>query len=453
MTTLSQIVNGFRDSGITGSGKRAAYAMLSGNTSTTWHGYALYDENFKPVINLGGISNQENNYGPAPIVNLVSSTYAYGSNSFFDGTSGNTSALASSNDTTNYLNGTNNAGEFGHAGIDIYSDGTWGRQQRTCGSTYGQNKTYLNRCAIVSDHSDKRTAYILYGSSIIAVDRLHGGYPFSKQGTAAFVVSSLNGSMNGSGAYNNVRKELTILSYNGVGSYNVITYTGVDFDAYPSPAAALAAGGVARVNSTVTIPSWDVSDTESYYNPKIVVADNGDMWIAVQYAASNYRLYKATRSGTTTVTAVVQQSFSLSTQYGSASGVAFGQRSITSRNGQTVCLFGNYYYYGAGLSAFMIDKTNNVFTGYQNTTSGAGLQPLPFKDDGWAFWFAGNVYASNYAGGYIDRIYERQTTGNFAITGQTVLMPYFTGPNTTNYPGFTQVTDYNLLVPNSYGLK
>lgn len=453
-TTLSNLINGNRDAGVTGTGKRAAYACITCNTSTAWWGYALYDENFKPLTALGTPATAATNaYGAPLVVQYTTGTFA-NQNMFLQNASASQTAPSSSG-TSNFVNSTNASGEFGNSMVDIFSDGTHGQSSRTNGSW--DNKHWLNRAAINSDHSNRRVVYILKDGVIKAVDRLFGSYTYGMvQNAADFTVTGLNTSMIGSASYNASRKELTILSYKtSGGSFDVITFQNVDFDTYNSPAVALARPEVVRVNSTVQIPNWNVDSSESYYAIRPVVADDGRVWVVTFFENSNTSLSRFTRNGTTGVTATFVVSQSNTTSYGYDSGQQYyGIRQITSRDGSSTIVFNTYYYYGSGVTAFIIDRRSSTYTSYQYGDSSQGHQVLPYKDSGWLFVYAGNFYASNYSGAYIAATYERNTvSGGHTQIGSTQYFPYAPGPNTTNYPGWTQVSDYNLLVPNNYGVK
>ena len=451
---LSSLFTGGVDSGVTGTGKRVYYGMLSRNTSSTWHGAALFDRNFVGSIFNNGYPAAYNSYSPSHIIDNSSSTHS-NYNSIWNNVYGGTQTTPSSSTTPNWVNSTNASGEFGNAMVDLYSDGTLSNiMSRYSGTTYV--KHYLNAAAINSDHSNRRIVYLLISGVVRAVDRLFGSYHVCMSGTADYSVSSLNGSMYGSASYNQARKELTILSYSSSGgAFNVITFQNVDFDKYPDPYVALNRAEVVRVNSTVSLSSnWAVNNAESYYNLKPVVTDNGKVYVSVFFTSNNFTLYEFTRSGTSAITATYVTQLGTTTSYGFDQGSPYyGQRTIISRDGTTVATFCPYYYYGSGIRCFMIDKTNNTYATYSNNSSSAGIQTLPHSDSGWKFAFCSNGYAGNWTGNYILATYGRSPTGGFQQTGTTQYFPYHTGPNTTNYPGFTQVVDYVLLPNNNYGPK
>lgn len=441
-TKISSLFNGGIDSGMTGSGKRSYYAMLSYNTSSTWYGAAWFNQNFGPAINVGR-QDTFTNWGPMNISYSGDSTYQFGSG-LYQGAGASQSSQSSS--STRYTQGTNMCGEFGNATIDAYSDGTL----NPVTSRYGSSsvKDYLNAHAINSDHSNRRIVYLLISGKVRAVDRLYGTYQYPMGNTADYTVSSLNSSMQGSASYNRSRQELTILSYSSSnGSYNVYTFANVDFDLYPNPNVALNRPEVVRTNSTVSMSSnWNSNDDESYYNLKPIVTNNGKVYVSVMFTSNNFTLYEFTRSGTSAVTGTYITQQSLTTSYGRGSGIAFGQRQITSRDGTSVATFCPYYYYGSGIRCYMIDKVNNTYTAYGYADSSYGHQILPWGDSGWVFIYAGNVYSSNYTGGYPNATYVRRSTGGFEQHGtSSQYFQLFTGPNTTNYPGYTQAVDYVLL--------
>jgi len=461
------------NSGMGSTGRRAAYVMISNQATTTFGaGYALYDEDFN-FVNYDrlpggtGVVSSATQFTAVPcefgnVVVMSAPTEAYsGYSSQYSWLAGdwtNSSGTNPSTSSTLYHGATFGSGEFGHASTDNYSDGTFKHSGRG-GGTNNSVKAYLNAYAINSDHPDKRTVYILYNGVLRAVDRLNGSYNYDKAGTTAYTIPSINTSMQGSASYNYARKELTIISYTATGgSFTLYTYSGIDFNLYPSPAAAFAATGVTLTVATVSLASnWvATNDTESYYNLKPVVSNAGTVWIPVFFTTTKLALYKATRSGTSGITATYVTALATSTTaaYGAASGINYAAKQITSRDGTSVCIFSPYYYYGSGICAFMIDKANDTYASFTVADSGYGYQPLPYKDSGWAFFYCGNGYGANQYGAYIYATYVRNGTGLLTQNSSTIYLPYFAPSNaTTNYPAMTQVVDYNLLTSNVYGAK
>ena len=450
-TSLSEIFPG-KDTGIIGTGRRAYYAMLSRNTSSTFAGAAWFDNHAKSVFNVG-YPSARNPHARSHINTNTDSTYQY-IDAIWGPVYSGTQSTPDTNGTSNWVNATNACGEFGNAVIDAYSDGTLSNVYSRYSQT-GAVKHHLNANAINSDHLNKRIVYILISGNIRAVDRLYGSYHVPMENTDNFSVPSLNSNMQGSASYHRKRKELTILSYvTSGGSFNVYTYSNVDFDTYPDPYVALNRPEVVRVDATLSLASnWNVNDSESYYNLKPITIDNGNVYVTVFFSSSSLTLYRFTRSGTSAITGTYITAQSCTTSYGRDSGIAYGQRQMTSRDGSTVAAFCPYYYYGAGIRCYMIDKTNNTYSIYGTADSSYGRMIMPFGDSGWMFTYAANGYASNWTGNGSTPIYTKTPTGGFIDSGNIGYWPYHTGPNTTNYPGFTQVTDYVMLNDNKYGAK
>lgn len=450
MSTLSDFFGGNNKIGINGSGKQVYYAMCSYNTTQGTGGFVFFDEDFR----LASVQSDPGNYNNAVTIphNVYMASNAMQSFSQVFHSVQSTATQSSSNTTASFLNSVNASGECGNATISVYSDGTYENAYHMSGQQH--NKHYLNAYAINSDHLNKRNVYILNSGSIKAIDRLNANYNYPKIGTSAYNVTSLNTSMQGAASYNRSRKEMVILSYASTGgNFNVITFQNLDLDIYEDPSVAFARPEVVRVDSTVALTSsWSVNNSESYYNLKPVLCDNGDVIVSVMFASSAQRAYRFIRSGTSDVTGTLLDSNTLTTSYGLDQGFQYGQRQITSRDGTAVAVFCPYYYYGTGNATFMINKTSATYTKYLSTDTGNGIQVLPYKSDGWVFVYSGNGYAGNYTGNYIQATYLKATSG-FTQIGSTRYFPAHTYPNTTNYPGFTQVVDYSLLIQNIRGFK
>jgi hypothetical protein len=452
MSTLSDFFGGNNKIGVNGTGKQVYYAMVSYNTGQGAGGFAFYDEEFRLISSPqrpGDASYGQASGGANPIIYLSGDSAVNYQNIFNGATS--TSNRPSSSATSAYLNAVNASGEFGNARVSVYSDGTYEQAGHMSGSS--DNKHYLNAYAIDSDHLNKRNAYILTGGLIRCIDRLNANYNYAKPGTTDYTVTSLNTTMQGSASYNRVRKEMVILSYaSSGGNFNVITFTNLDFDLYESPAAAFAAA--TRVNSTVAFStSWSENGNEPSYNLKPVLCDSGLIYVSVMFASTAQRLYSFTRSGTSSVTGTLVDSNTITTAYGFGEGFQYGQRSIDSRDATTVAIFCPYYYYGSGCATFFINRITANYTKYLNTNTSDGVQVLPYRDNGWVLFFAGNGYAGNFSGNYIVATYLPSTSATagsgFTQVGTTKYLPGHPYPNTTNYPGMTQVVDYDLLVRNN----
>jgi hypothetical protein len=211
---------------------------------------------------------------------------------------------------------------------------------------------------------------------------------------------------------------------------------------------------VTRTDAALTIPNWISNNSESYYNLKPVVSDNGTVFVSLSFSLSNnLSLYAFTRSGTSAITASRQTTLSMINSFGLDQGVQYGQRAITSRDGTTVATFCPYYYYGTGIDCYMIDKRNNTYSMYQNIDTTFGIQIIPTGDSDWRFYYAGDARSGNYTGSYLSAYFMKQNSGGFTSVNATQYLPYFTGPNSTNYSGITQVVDYPMTPDNKYGPK
>jgi len=451
LTSISSTFPALKDSGISGSGIRAYYALISYYNSAN-AGAAFYNEYFRDILNIGHVGAIGSGYTipQSPLIYIVNAQNQY-INQYFDGLT-ITQTAPSSGATANFLNSTNACGEFGNAMIDAYSDGTISNIRQRYSNL--NVKHFLNACAINSDHSNRRIVYILYDGRVRAVDRLYGNFACSMENTSDFVVPSLFSNMRGSASYHRERKELTILSFltNG-GSFDCFTYSNVDFDAYPDPYVALNRPEVTRINSTVALPNWVVSNNESWYNLKPVVTDNGGVYVSVFFTSNNFSLYRFIRSGTAGITATRVATLGVTTSYGLDQGVQYGQRTITSRDGTTVATFCPYFYYGSGLECYMIDKRNNTYGSLNNNDTTFGVQIIPTGDSDWRFYYAGDARSSNYTASYLSAYLMKQNSGGFTNVNATQYLPYSPNPNNTNYAGMTQVVDYPMTPDNKYGPK
>ena len=426
---------------------RACYALLSNNTSSAQGGAAFFDKYFQPV--------RPAFYQSSSGQNSQGNTQYTGNNdlqtqaSLFMGAAA-TQSQASSSGTTNYLNATNVAGEFGNALVDAFSNSTLVSAYNRSAQHYS-NKHMLNRSFINSDHADRGTVYINVGQKVRAVSRVHGDYQFNKIGTKDFTLTDLHASGHGMMSYNAKRKELIGITYTGGnGAMKVISYRNVDFDRFPSPHIALNRPEVTKTIKTIaTLASWGVNNNESAYNAKPVLCDDGTIFLSVMFSSSAQTLYKFARNAQLDITPSVIGSRTLTTSYGAEQdATSYGQRAMQSRDASAVLVFCPYYYYGTGMASWIVDRKKSVHvnaTWMQNSNTAAGIQPLPYGDSGFAAYFCGNVYAGNPTGSNILGATERDGDGDMVQMASAMYLPYFTMPNTTNYPGMTQVVDYSLL--------
>lgn len=425
---------------------RACYAICSYNTTTGSGGISWLDKFFQPVVPTAG------DYSPGAgsgtnhqqVSDSAWQTWAQ----VFGGMSPTQSA-PSTTVTNNFGNATNAAGEFGNAFVDTFSNRTAMRQ--TTRNIAVNVKHNLNRSFVNSDHTDRSIVYVLNGNVFRGVSRIDGDTTYNRRGTREFTISGVHASMAGSASYNNVLKRLVILSYSAAnGSNTLIVYNGIDFDKYPSPAEAFANATRTNIAAFALGTPWPINDAETQFCLKPVLCDNGDIFVTVMHPGNSFAIHKIVlNAGLTAVSSATRLSaHTLTTSYGAESGVQYGQRQIQARDGGAVLSFCPYYYYGAGIYSWLIDKRKSTYTNpssFNSTNSFAGSMPMPYGDDGFACYFAGNYFAGNPTGGYITGTLQRNSEGVFEQSGTNVYLPYAPPPNTTNYPFMTQVVDYSML--------
>ena len=427
--------------------QRAAYAMLSYNTANTMGGVAYYDKYFQPV-NSAITMQASTQQGMEGNIQYAANGDVQVYTGLFQGVAP-TQTQASSNATSNYMNATNAAGEFGSGAIDVFSNST-------ISSTYNRssnnlaNKHTLNRSFVDSDHKDTSLVYVQLGQTLRAVSRIHGDYNYNAPGTKHIVLSDLSSSSYGVMSYNAQRNELVAVVNTGSnGACKVVTWKDVRFDQYPSPVIALSRTEVVKEVKTITnLPSWAVNNTESQYHLKPVLCDNGDVYLTTMFTSNNFSIYKLVKGSNGEYTATLIGTKNLTTSYGAENSIHYGQRKMQSRDGGAVLCFCPYYYYGAGISTWIINKRKSVHVNsswMQSTDTSAGTIPVPYGDGGFAAYYCGNSYGSNYSAGYITGACDRDGDNDIVQVGSAMYLPYFTLPNTTNYPGFSQVVDYAML--------
>lgn len=421
---------------------RACYAMLS----STGGGVAFYDKYFQQVVADKSIGTATGLAANGNYQNSPTGDVQHNSGLFY-GTAGSSSQTGSST-ASNRLNSTNSSGEFGNTQIDCYSNST--AVPFTARSISGTSEKHnLNRLFINSDHPNKAIVYLLNGAKISAVSRINGNSSYDYANTTPFTPAGISTGMSGSASYNYINKEFVILSYISPGVYTLRTYFGIDFDKYPSPAAAFTAPGVTTVDRSVTFPTWSVSNNEAYYNIKPTLCDDGSVFATVMFTSSSFSAYKITRTNDRLISSTLLiLTKSITTTYGLDLDGTYGQRQIQSRDGGAVMSFCAYYYYGSGLRTYIIDKRKSTIvasTQFDSSDTSAGCLPVPYGEEGFSVYYAGNVYASTPTGGYLTGRFTRDGSGNLVVSGTSIYLPYFPLQNTTNYPGFTQMTDYSML--------
>ncbi len=434
---------------LAGSIARACYALVSGNQSTTFAGgLVYYDKYFNPVV---ADRSQEATAGLGAANGNIQQLLASGDAQQWQ------SILCNMTDTSVVPNSSAlqynaaqcfNSGEFGNALVDPFSNSTATGIYGRYGS--GTVKQLLNAAFVNSDHSNKAIVYTLSGGAFNANARVDGVINYSYIGTQPYTIPGVNTSMLGSASYDAATNTLVILSYTAAaGQFNLITYQGLNLNAFPSPALAFTQPGIVITTKAIVFtPSWSVSDAESAYQIKPILCDNGSVYVSVMFTSVGLALYLITGGTTVPVVTYIGLKALSSQAYGAGQGASYGQRQLQSRDGGAVISYCTYYYYGAGVVTWVIDKRNSTYTvstvlDYANTSQGANI--LPYGDSGFAMYICGNTYATNYVG-TVQAAMERNGVGG--LLGQrkgNFYLPYFPQPNTTNYPAMTQVTDYAML--------
>ena len=450
---LTQALN--LDPGTNGIPRRAHYALVSSNSSSTWHGAMFYDQDFRPVHSHHNQYSQGGSlYGNANnAIQVSDSTHAYGEPFFNNVTRTQSSPQSNSG---YYLSSCTQRGMAGSSLCEMFSDVTMAPLRHNSSWNEKLNAQFRT---INSNHSNKSLLYYLDGSTLRArsifnvsvhpnVMPYPGTTDWNLNSDARFT-NSISGNTRGSATYNKTRKEFLVITYRtSGGQWWCRRYRNVDFDLYPDPQAALTEASVVVNEFQLSVSgNWSTNDNESYYSSTPVMVDNGNVYISVMFPSNAHTLYKFTPpDDTTATTAAYENSIGASTSYGQDQGASYyGKSMMMSRDGNATLIASPYYYYHSGVNAFIIDRKNDTYVNYQNADSSYGIQPMPWRDDGFIFYYAGNCYASNNNGGYL--IYRVERIGDVqsgTLTGKSCSwnLGYFPGPNTTNYPGMTQVVDY-----------
>ena len=356
----------------------------------------------------------------------------------------------------------------GNPFVGHYASGSWcDMMEHGNGIGISYSRHYFN-----SDHPDKRINYAMFGATIRAKDlglssqTNHDTEAHDADGTVRQRLDLLTGSLapgftfhnnqNHNASYNHKLKKLLVFSNNGNNAFNCVIYTGIDFEANPSPKAAFAAAGVGRETPfSISLPSWGLTNNETRYNLHMILCNNGGIRVASWQQANGLRAWKFDPpSDGSAVSPTYLGGTTGTTSYGADQGTEYGASMITSTDGKTVCIMAPYYYYHAGCMAHFLDKvnSNSTISVIQDTQSGDVRYAVPYRDDGFAFFQGGNIYANSSGGGYISQWVTRTSSNETATSGINNLK-HTTNPsqmfhkfhveNTTTYPTLFQCTDYH----------
>lgn len=434
--------------------RRACYLMV-GNQTNGYH-VVFYDQDFNVIIPT------YQNYSSATWdYTTVSNIIQYHSGGFMTANSlgpthyTSTSSYPSSS-TGYYASSFSFNGMNGCGWLQAFSDGSVGNAYH---ASYGAAlKRRDMKRYFTSDHTNRS---ILYGYSNGKIFARHvnspGFYDMPHKGTEDYAVSGGNQTMRGTAAYNNTLKELHVCYENASATYQIRKYSGWDFDAYPDPTTA-AANVTGTIEYTITNPTWTVNNNESKFNSKMLLRDDGQLQMYTFFTSSKFACYVWTNpTSATSINTNNTNTASNTTSYGYDQSEDYGMHIISSRDGKNYAFISPYYYYMSGLNHMysgMGETLNGASHNIQNHDSNYGYQVLPWRDDGFCTYYAGNGYASNYSGTNVRQFMgiggnsgklERQS-------GMYKYLPLWPGHNTTGYPGLACVNDYRTFQYDGSGM-
>ena len=440
--------------GYGGAGTPAHYVLQTRNTSTAGYGFTFYDQDFGSVA-WGGTAYSSTDYQTVSHwQNFQSSTFTQESNLW---PSYNGSQNSISSNSGRYLNSLQHSQWGGSPNVRLYSNGS-------VGTRTDNNPDYIiqeMKAVFNSDHSNRSIAYQISGAKIKAVS--NEGFASSNNSvqfpnTKEWSVPGMNNSLRGTASYNKSLKKLFVIrSWSSTNAtYNC--YSNVDFDKYPSPYDAMEDSSVTVVTGLMQVPNMGTSYAESTYSFVPVLCDDGTLWGVTMYPHNGLQLWGRTSVPTADgdfSPAYVGQ-LNITTSYGAEQGYQYGRTMMETRDRTGVLVACPYYYYGAGCMAFCLPKsgssTNHAYSQVTESDTTYGYHPLPWRDSGFCFYYAGNGYSNNYNGAYVTYFMSQSANvpaGGFNTTGNNstkrIYLPYWGLPNTTNYPGLTKVTDYDML--------
>lgn len=199
--------------------------------------------------------------------------------------------------------------------------------------------------------------------------------------------------------------------------------------------------------------SWNANGSSSYnesrYRMRVIPTTSGKIAL-VRFVPSNGTFMAVLTPGSDN-SGTLDTNFSTvscTTSYGYEQGGYYGMRHQITWDNQWVAAFAPYYYYGSGLSGFVVntdDPTRYYRLSY--TSSSCGVSILPIRESGFAYAFHQsnadssqglNVGVMDFAGA-VDGF---QVNGGLSV-GATVSMPSSTGWIDTGYTS----TNYPCLLP------
>ena len=282
-----------------------------------------------------------------------------------------------------YINGTTSVGELGnyrmiggYRALETIRAGQWG-------DNYRHENFYAGNAEL-----DDRECYLKYQDQTVHLRLRHLAY----DQTALSSYNTTNNTNNSRGgvSYNKTLAELVVLNrkaatstfttkiYKNIPEINRKTDLSVILTAAESNSVSL---------DFVLADGYNVSDLETYENNKIVLCDDGSMYMTTHQPTAYLHIVKLTRDvGDTTITyGAHNQTAVHSTNYGQAQNAGHGHMLVQSRDKKNVYLFVAYHQYQRGMISFIVSKDRNSYAdGYNWTTTTYGANVGPYGDKGFA---------------------------------------------------------------------
>ena len=287
-----------------------------------------------------------------------------------------------------YINGTTSNGELGNYRMIIGY-----RALESCADNTRGPARMAEMPKIGNAEIDNADCYMTYDGTDIKLRYRHVS-PASPEISKRQLTSSVGDSSYGSLSYNKTRGELVVhnrdtadSNYNfRISIFKNISNISKDTDISTK---------ILDANKTSLLynmtSGYTAGDSESHANNKIVLCDNGNMYVATMNpTTTTYYLALITRdSGDTTLTYSTSpgtQTLNSGGIQGRQQSVNHGQRLIQSRNKKNILLFCAYANYANGIVSWIIDKTRNQhYTGFGQTWTGQGVTPSPYGNNDFAF--------------------------------------------------------------------
>ena len=339
-----------------------------------------------------------------------------------------------------YLNGTTTCGELGNYRMIIGY-----RSLETCRvGTYANNYRTENFYAGNAELDD-RECYLKYQNQTVHLRMRHLAY--DQTPLSSYDTTNNTNSNRGGVSFNKTAQELVVLNRQGTTStFTTKIYKGITeginrkTDINALLAARVTAGDVVALDF-VLADGYDAGNLETYENNKIVLCDDGSMFVTTHEPSNYLHIAKLTRnvSDTTLSYGGHAQRQLGSPTYGQSNSAGHGHLSVQSRDKKNVYLFVPYYHYQKGMISFIVSKDRNAYAqGYnwENTTYGA--QVGPYGDKGFAICRSHNW---DWPGSQsVICMIQKETDGTWIETD--------TGGQIDNNSWWT--TNYPCLVPLNY---